>query len=73
MTHVKESIIDWNTNTKNKSLTPKDFVPGSHKKVWWKCKKNHEWETQIKSRVGNKNRKGSNCPHCYKEKVNKLI
>jgi predicted secreted protein len=36
--------------TKNEPLLPKHFLPGSNKKVWWKCDKgyDHEWETQIK-------------------------
>ena len=37
-----------------------DYVKvGSHKKVWWKCSKGHEWEAEIKSRNG-----GRNCPYC---------
>ena len=49
---------EWHP-TKNEKLTPKDVVPGSHKKVWWICKKGHEWEAQIRSRVY------GGCPYCY--------
>ena len=50
--------------TKNKPLAPKDVTPGSSRKVWWKCKKGHEWKAIIASRS-----KGSGCPYCYGKKV----
>jgi hypothetical protein len=59
---------EWHP-TKNGDKKPKDFTSGSKKKVWWKCKKDHEWEIQIQSRVGNKNRNGTNCPKCYDERI----
>ena len=31
----------------------------SHKKVWWLCKKGHEWEARINNRS-----KGSGCLYC---------
>ena len=49
---------------KNGGLTPIDVLPHSDKKVWWKCKKGHEWETQIKHRT-----RGSGCPYCAGRKV----
>jgi hypothetical protein len=47
---------------KNAPLTPYDFTPSSHKKVWWKCSQGHEWEVAVGSRV----RKNalSYCPYC---------
>jgi len=45
---------------KNGKLQPKDFTAGSNKKVWWKCKLGHSWETIIAHRFLN----GSNCPYC---------
>jgi len=45
---------------KNKKLSAKDVSPGSHKKVWWICKKGHEWQAQIRSRFS-----GVGCPYCY--------
>ena len=48
----------WHT-VKNEDLTPNDVVAGSHKKVWWKCEKGHEWEATIKSR-----NEGRGCPFC---------
>jgi|SaaInlStandDraft_7_1057024.scaffolds.fasta_scaffold262897_1 hypothetical protein len=35
---------EWHP-TKNKLLTLKDVTPGCNKKVWWKCKGGHEWQT----------------------------
>jgi hypothetical protein len=45
--------------TKNRNLTPKDVAPSSKKKVWWICKKGHEWEARVYSR-----NYGSSCPFC---------
>jgi DNA-directed RNA polymerase subunit RPC12/RpoP len=49
---------------KNGTLTPKDVVPGTSKKAWWKCSKNHEWEASISSRNS-----GVGCPYCSGKKV----
>lgn len=51
---------EWHP-TLNGSLTPTDFLPHSHKKIWWKCPNfaEHEWQATIASRS-----KGSGCPHC---------
>jgi len=50
--------------TKNGDLTPFNVCPNSGKKVWWICKKRHEWE----STVDNRNRQ-SGCPYCSGNKV----
>jgi len=56
-----ELCQEWH-KTKNKSLTPKDVVPGSAKKVWWRCKNcKHEWQSVIYSRAGRK----TGCPVCW--------
>ena len=49
---------EWHP-TKNGNLTPKDITPGNNKKVWWQCRKGHEWQAIVKSRV-----KGAGCPFC---------
>lgn len=51
--------------TRNAGLTPSDVVPGSHKRVWWRCEKGHEWEAVIASRA----LKGTGCPYCMGRKV----
>ena len=56
--YLRPHLIDeW---SKKNKLNPKDFMVGSGKKVWWRCKKQHEWETAIRNRCI-KNRK---CPYC---------
>jgi very-short-patch-repair endonuclease len=44
---------------RNGSLTPKDVLPNSNKKVWWVCSRGHEWVAQINNR-----NKGRGCPEC---------
>ena len=50
---------------KNGTLTPEQLLPGSNKKVWWKCPENsaHEWEDVICRRVSTKK-----CPFCDRKK-----
>jgi DNA-directed RNA polymerase subunit RPC12/RpoP len=40
-------------------LTPQQVVYGSGRKVWWKCEKGHEWQTQVFNRS-----RGVGCPVC---------
>ncbi len=49
---------EWNYE-RNRDLKPDMVVANSHKKIWWKCTKGHEWEASIKSR-----NKGAGCPYC---------
>lgn len=53
---------EW--NYEKNELTPEKYKPFSNKKVWWKCKKGHEWETRICERT-----RGTNCPYCSGRKV----
>lgn len=53
---------EWNYE-RNVDLKPQDFMAGSGKKVWWRCKNGHEWEASILSR-----NRGNGCPQCAKEK-----
>lgn len=53
---------EWNFE-KNNELTPEDIMPNSEKKVWWKCKKGHEWQAITKSR-----HHGHGCPVCNSER-----
>ncbi|HEY5587758.1 MAG TPA: zinc-ribbon domain-containing protein, partial [Candidatus Paceibacterota bacterium] len=46
--------------TKNGKLLPQSVFPNTDKKVWWKCKNGHEWETT----VNNRNSHGKGCPYC---------
>ncbi len=59
-THPEKAKL-WHP-TKNKNLTPYQFVAGSGRKVWWKCPvaDDHEWDTSVRfvalGRTG--------CPRC---------
>ena len=55
---------EWNTE-RNKPLTPYEVVPGSQRKVWWKCTKGHEWQAVIGNRTGQK----QGCPYCSNKRV----
>ncbi|MHC1730384.1 MAG: zinc-ribbon domain-containing protein [Syntrophobacteraceae bacterium] len=45
--------------TKNAPLTPRDVTHGSEKKVWWVCRRGHEWINQVSNRA-----QGAGCPYC---------
>ena len=52
---------EWHP-TKNGNLQPQDFIIGSGKKVWWKCKTcGYEWQTSIVNRTKDN---GTGCPKC---------
>jgi hypothetical protein len=51
-------IKEWDF-FKNKNVSPEEVLPGSTRKVWWKCKKGHSWLCRIDHRT-----RGSNCPYC---------
>ena len=53
-----EIAKEWNYE-KNGNLKPEHFAANSHKKVWWKCSKGHEWQATIKDRNN-----GNGCPYC---------
>ena len=55
MEHI---LTEWDAE-KNGTLTPDDISYGSHRKVWWKCDKGHEWESMVSVRTN-----GSRCPYC---------
>jgi predicted nucleic acid-binding Zn-ribbon protein len=57
---MPQIAAEWHP-TLNGELTPSDVVPGSGKKVWWRCSKcQHEWETVVNSRA-----RGSGCRECW--------
>lgn len=50
--------------SKNGNFTPKDYVSGSFRKVWWICERGHSWLAKIADRT-----KGRGCPYCSNNKV----
>jgi len=64
-TKMPKIAREWHP-AKNAPLTPMDVVPGSAKRVWWLCKKGHEWEVPVRARNN-----GSTCPYCSGKRVSK--
>ncbi len=60
----------WDTR-KNVRLTPESVVPGSNKRVWWRCKKgaDHRWRTMIRERTLAERPTG--CPFCVGKRASK--
>ena len=52
-----ELMKEW--NYEKNTIIPQELLPSSHTKVWWKCKKGHEWEAKVDSRTS-----GNGCPYC---------
>ena len=50
---------------KNGSLTPRQVVAGTRRKVWWRCGKDHEWQAAVSARAMG----GAGCPVCAGKKV----
>lgn len=60
-----EIAVEWHS-TKN-DISPEKIGEGSSKKVWWKCKNGHEWQTTVYARTANH----VQCPYCSGNKLNK--
>ena len=58
-----ELAEEWHP-TKNGNLKPTDVSAYSNKRVWWICKKGHDYPSVIASRVA-----GNGCPYCSNRKV----
>ncbi len=57
-------LKEWDYE-KNEKIDPYKVAYGSHKKVWWKCKKGHSWQASINHRTS----KVRNCPYCAKNPI----
>ena len=53
-----ELMAEWDWE-KNADISPSQLTVGSGQKVWWKCSKGHEWQTNIYNRNN-----GKGCPYC---------
>lgn len=51
--------------TKNGKLTPQQVAPSANRKVWWRCKRGHDYQAVVGARTIN----GSGCPYCAGKKV----
>lgn len=67
--HPKESLAaefddiaaEWHRE-KNGLLGPDQVLPGSGRKVWWRCSEGHQWDAFIFSQT----KQQSGCPDCFK-------
>ena len=57
-------LKEWNFK-KNTDVSPYNIAPGARDRVWWICKKDHEWYARISARTGG-NKTG--CPMCSQNK-----
>lgn len=55
-------MSEWD-HQKNTKL-PSEVSSGSHYRAWWRCLKNHEWDSEACSRV-----KGSQCRYCTRREA----
>ena len=64
---------EWHPH-KNGLLKPNSVTLGSGRKIWWQCKKGHDWQANIVDRA---NRHKTGCPQCnannYVSKAEKEI
>jgi hypothetical protein len=60
-----ELAAQWHP-TRNRPLTPDDVVPGSNRRVWWRCPagRTHLWQTTVINRT----RRGDGCPYCARRR-----
>ena len=61
----KSYLLDEWDKEKNKTITPETISHTSSLPVWWKCKKGHSWQTQLKSRSTSLTK----CPRCNEERL----
>ena len=63
----KEYLLDeWDID-KNLPFTTENINHTSSVPIWWKCKKGHSWQTQLRSRSATLTR----CPKCLEAQLNK--
>lgn len=61
-----ESLLEreWD-EVRNLPLRFCDVSPGSHKRVWWRCERGHEWQAVVYVRAQD----GTGCPYCAGKRV----
>ena len=61
-----ERAKEWHP-TKNGGLQPEDVALNYSKRVWWQCKRGHEWQTTPNCRE-----RGTGCPFCNSVATSRL-
>ena len=64
-TRCPDLLDEWNYE-RNKDIKPEEIIYSTHQKVWWKCKKGHEWVSTVDTRTG---KYKTGCPYCSNHKV----
>lgn len=54
-----ELMEEWD-DFRNDPIRPEEISPASNRKIWWKCKNGHSWQSSIYVRTT----KGGGCPFC---------
>lgn len=62
-THLQ--LLDIWHPSKNLPVTPEVVTASSSRKIWWVCKRNHEWERAVHDMI----RRSPACPYCTGKKV----
>jgi len=55
-------LTEWDYEKNN--ILPSSVTLNSSKKIWWKCKKGHSWQTAVSERT-----RGYSCPFCKNQKI----
>lgn len=63
LTVSPDLAAQWH-DMKNGNLKPSDVTAHSMRKVWWQCRKGHEWEASVNGR-----QKGRGCPYCSGNRI----
>ena len=54
-----ELLDEWDY-ARNAPLEAKELAPSSSRKIWWRCRNGHSWQTSLYCR----SEKGLGCPFC---------
>jgi hypothetical protein len=66
LTISNPALVEMWHPEKNGNLTPADVTANSTKKVWWLCKKGHEWREKVYLQD-----RSQGCPFCQEENPHK--
>ena len=67
--HYPDLVDEWDQD-KNEPLTPDKVSYASHKRVWWRCERGHEWKVAVyrrtieKRTIKGRELKGIGCRQC---------
>lgn len=54
---------EWHPQ-RNGELTSNDVTRGSKRRIWWRCRKGHEWQAPVHERTS-----GKGCPYCAHRRI----